>query len=157
MRRKAFFFRAASTFSGILVSGLSELDLAYTTLVKVSDYAPRHPSLMPTFLIYFLSTLVQYIITLSVTFGMINMLPIPFLDGSELVQAVLQSYNLRFLSSSTSRSDLIELEVGRSTSHKHQQISLEKHTVWLLNALTLSLVAFALGGSLILHFIDSTV
>ncbi|TIB66463.1 hypothetical protein E3P77_02339 [Wallemia ichthyophaga] len=123
--------------------------------LKVSDYASRYPALMPEYLIYLLSTLANYIITLSVTFGMVNMLPLPFLDGSELVNAVLHSFNLPF--SKPWRSDAIELEVGRSALRTHQRASQRRHYMWLLNAVTLSLVGFALGGSLLLNLIDSTV
>ncbi|TIA86202.1 hypothetical protein E3P99_03752 [Wallemia hederae] len=139
--------------------------------LRVSTYAPKFPSIMTDFLIHFLSTLAQYTITLSVTFGMLNMLPLPMLDGSELVEAVLGVFGgsinrisrLRgpvWLSGTTpdpTQIDLIELEGGRTRSHSHQQVSMEKHVMRVLHALTLTLVVFALGGSLLLQFIDSSV
>lgn len=85
------------------------------------------------------------------------MLPIPLLDGSELVQVGLQTSNLRLFQRRVPRDDLIELEVGRSSSQVYKHDSIEKHTTRLLNAFTLSLLVFALGGSVLLQFIDSTV
>ncbi|TIC16638.1 peptidase M50 [Wallemia mellicola] len=125
--------------------------------LKVSQYTQKHPLLFPDWFVNFFSTITQYIIVLSVTFGLVNMLPIPLLDGSELVQVGLQTSNLRLFHRRVPRDDLIELEVGRTSSQAYKHDSIEKHTTRLLNAFTLSLLVFALGGSVLLQFIDSTV
>ena len=89
---------------------------------------------------------------------MINILPLPYLDGSELTRTILnQMFKYHIIKKSY---DQNEIEIGPSSSISYNNVNYkpqENHLMNVIHIITLSLLISSLGGSLLLHFIDSTI